>query len=283
MSSLEILKKCAVQIGYRYTLGKYTKTIMAGTGFIVQRSVHETRDSYPVYIVTAKHLIKNIQEAGYEIIYQLNRNSGQVYWGALSNVEWIFHSDDSVGIAIFSSALWVKADDHFAYALDTHIAESQDQEHGIKVGDPVFLAGILHLHHWRTTGLPIVRSGNIMATPDDVNTSMQLADVHEKYDPELTEHLRPFHAIKARDKYLIECRSVSGMTGAPVFMRQTSIEGVSRFSLVGMVQERFRIANEDYTDVTMADPLETEAVDSAIALVIPTSKILEVFEQHNLL
>ena len=76
------------------------------------------------------------------------------------------------------------------------MTEKVIKENEIEVGEEVFVTGLFSHHHGQSKNIPIVRVGNISAMPE------------EKIQTK--EHLM--------DAYLIEARSIGGLSGSPVFV-----------------------------------------------------------------
>jgi hypothetical protein len=134
----------------------------------------------------------------------------------------------------------------------------------IGIGDEVFLTGLFVNHLGKKRNIPIVRVGNIAAMPEE--------------------------AIATRngnmDAYLIEARSIGGLSGSPVFVHlaglrilgdQINIRPHSWYWL-GLMHGHweFPLAAED---VVVQDSATKEAVNMGIGIVVPSPKILEIINQ----
>lgn len=68
----------------------------------------------------------------------------------------------------------------------------------------VIITGLFSYHHGNKKNLPIVRTGTIAMIPDEMILTEKFGNM---------------------EGYLIECRSISGISGSPVFvLKPTSIE-----------------------------------------------------------
>ena len=88
----------------------------------------------------------------------------------------------------------------------------------IRVGSPVGLTGLFVHHHGSSRNIPIVRSGNIAAMTDEpVSTRRGLMTA-----------------------FLVEVRSIGGLSGSPVFA-----EGVAETGVIGLVHGHFDQRDND--------------------------------------
>ncbi len=109
--------------------------------------------------------------------------------------------------------------------------------------------------------LPIVRMGNIAMMPDE---------------PVPTR-------TGAIDAYLIEARSIGGLSGSPAFVRRTVSAGIGRSYLLGLMHGHWDVPPEARDDeVAQADEEAQGKVNMGIAVVVPATKILEVLNQPAL-
>jgi hypothetical protein len=95
------------------------------------------------------------------------------------------------------------------------------------------------------------------------------------------------------DAYLVEARSIGGLSGSPVFVylgplriknRELQIPPPSGkfriFCLMGLMHGHYDV--KPLPDEIQADMLNKESVNMGIAIVVPSSKILEVLDQPML-
>ncbi len=123
------------------------------------------------------------------------------------------------------------------------------------LGDEVFLTGLFHSHHGRQRNIPIVRAGNIAAMPE------------EKI------HTDKFGFI---DAYLVEARSIGGISGSPVFIYQGmdrkyakgtllcgTGERMSNFFFLGLMHGHYNL-NLLSADAVDMDAIAKEAVNMGV-------------------
>ena len=108
-----------------------------------------------------------------------------------------------------------------------------------------------------TRNLPIVRLGNIAMMPDEpVPTKTGMMEA-----------------------YLIEARSIGGLSGSPAFVRKI-VQGRGKLYLLGLMHGHWDIPPENKND--FADMDSFGSVNMGIAIVVPAKKILEVLNQPEL-
>lgn len=135
----------------------------------------------------------------------------------------------------------------------------------IGIGDEVFIVGLFAHAAGKTRNMPLVRHGNIAMIPtEQVQIESGYADV-----------------------YLIEARSIGGLSGSPVFVRKTvSIKGkdnlgrdisfsgpASDFRLLGLMHGHWDINEFDINNPRWTH--SQRGVNLGIGVVVPACKILE--------
>ncbi len=261
------IRKCVVFLGYRFSDGR---TGLAGTGFLVARPFQEGAEvrrgrvslSF-TYLLTAKHVIDGIRKQGLdEILIRFNYRDGKARWVTTKVEYWQFHptEPDTVDVALLNlSGFSGGADvphDHAVFPIAGFVSETLVQSEPIGIGDEIFIVGLFAAHHGNARNIPIVRIGNIAAMPEErVSTS-----------------------LGAIDAYLIEARSMGGLSGSPVFVNLGTmrvINGAMHTSdggiiyLLGLMHGHY---DEKHQNINMG-----------IGIVVPASKILEVINQEAIL
>jgi hypothetical protein len=242
------ITKCVVFIGYKPESGD---EVLAGTGFMLFR---RTQNSNAVYIATARHVIDKIKDTGLDrILLRLNTKSHGAIWLETPLKDWRTHPDGiTVDVAVTDFA-WNEEWDHEPYpvAEETWATQEIIREYEIGVGTDVMITGLFHPHHGNQNNIPIVRVGTIAGMPiETVATN-----------------------IGSIDAYLIDTRSIRGLSGSPVFVALGTTRTVSglpnrqfqRFFLLGLVHGHFQLENEE--------------LNLGIQIVVPVGKIIPVIEQ----
>lgn len=254
-------QKCVVFVGYKPIDGTEK---LAGSAFLVVRPSDKFNSLSFSYVVTASHIIEGISDKGLDkILLRINRKSGTARWIETSAKDWHFHPNRAIDVAVLRFS-WLVEMDHFAFPIKQALdAEIIRQQH-IGVGNEVFLAGLFNRHYGEQNNLPIVRVGNIAAMPSEkLNTKRGKAD-----------------------GYLIEVRSIGGLSGSPVFLvlgSMRSIAGITlpnflQFYLLGVMHGHFDETEDDVVDEFVSPDASGSktSVNMGIAVVTPAEKVLEV-------
>lgn len=261
------VRKCVAFVGYRDSNAMFK---LAGTTFFLGRTIGATGRAFH-YAVTAKHVIDGIRGKGCNrVLVRLNLTNGNASWVDTDIQDWLFHPDDTeVDVAVLRASIPDDVD-HLVYPIDRVATEEVIAREGIGVGEEVFLTGLFVHHYGKQRNIPIVRVGNIAAMPEEkVETQFGLIDA-----------------------YLVEARSIGGLSGSPVFVHLglvRHIEGQVKFStsssgifyMLGLMHGHFAAFSSDM-DVTLEDSLNRERINMGIGIVVPISKILEVLTQPEI-
>jgi hypothetical protein len=250
-----------VFLGYRRADGKEG---LSGSAFFLGRVIAEdVPDRIFSYLVTAKHVIQSITKKGMDtVIVRANHRDGRHVGIETKASAWMMHDDPSVDVAVLKFI--VPNDlDHTSfpcYACD--LSQLATDVPPPDVGDELFFTGLFSEHFGRTRNIPIVRVGNIAALPEEpISTKMG--------------------KMKA---YLVEARSIGGLSGSPVFinlsgMRGGGISAGGNFFLLGLIHGHFDTDDSDVDALVVDDGLEKTNVNMGIGIVVPSERILEVINK----
>jgi hypothetical protein len=260
------IRKCVMFVGYKEHNGIHK---FAGTAFIVLRPIEGITGQGFTYIVTAKHVLDKIRDKFLDKVYlRANFADGNAYWVETNINDWFPHPEDAeVDVAVLPISLDLKKLDHRVYSILSFATDEIVKQRHVSLGDEVFLAGLFARHYGIKRNIPIVRVGNIAAMPEErVETAYGLIDA-----------------------YLIEARSIGGISGSPVFVNLGQIRrapdgstalyagGVS-FYLLGLMHGHWNTSPAK-VDAGDEDAIGEERVNMGIAIVVPATKILEVLNQ----
>lgn len=251
-----------------------------GTGFFVKYKV----DSYEfIYLVTAKHVItqasKNDKQ---EVILRINKKDGSFAYITTKSFDWKNHpTDPFADVAVLGAPIDSRIFDFVTIPSGLIVTKDIIYKEGIGCGDEVFLTGLFVNHYGKRKNIPIIRIGNIASMPEE---------------PVILKLGKSKIGI---DAYLIEARSIGGLSGSPVFInvggyriRGSSIEPRTNiFYLLGLIwghwdldlEPKDKPDEEDSTtkkDTLSEDSFNQESVNMGIAIVTPAEKILETIEQE---
>lgn len=163
---------------------------IGGTGFLLGIPVERTsRDDSVVAIVTNRHVVDNGNT-----VARLNTASGSITILPLDDAAW-FHHPDGDDLTICPINLPAGHNQKYIPAVNFVTKESIDRW-DIGPGDDVFVVGRFINHEGRQRNLPTLRFGNIAQMP---------------WEPIMVDGY-------PQESFLVECRSISGYSGSPVFV-----------------------------------------------------------------
>lgn len=236
----------------------------AGNGFFVSMSLANDPNRMFVYLITAKHVIVEATRACIDgkIWLRINTKNGFEYV-ASEETSWQTHPEDySIDAAVLSWAPDSAYFDYLTIPISLIINEEVISKEGIGLGDEVFLIGLFVNHHGRKKNIPIARFGNIAAMPEEPIATRWFGDM---------------------EAYLIEARSIGGLSGSPVFVYLPGVRvrgnglgmGGRAFYWLGLMHGHWDLPVLK-EDMVVEDNISKEAVNMGIGIVVPASKILEI-------
>ncbi len=235
----------------------------AGTGFFVALQSTALQGKIFVYFITAKHVVAGLKAAGYDPFYiRLNLKAGTHILAETNAEDWVFHEMPAVDVAALAFGTPDEFE-HRPFLLDRGAATAAViRDHRIGIGDEVFVTGLFVSHTGARRNIPLVRVGTIAAMPEEpIDTRMGLMEA-----------------------YLIEMRSIGGLSGSPVFVYLDPFrhpdEGV--FWLLGLIHGHWNIKREGEQATVLEEDLEQEKVNMGIAIVPPVDRILEVLNMPEM-
>lgn len=272
--------KCVTFIGR-----KEDETIeYRGTGFFVVVEHNEEGTGFEFgYLVTAKHIADAIEKSPFYI--RVNLRTGIAEDVLMNDVgrptAWYRHPNDpDADIAITPVRIPQEVDALSIPCKEMIINETKREDLAIGIGDEAFLIGLFSRLKGETKNIPISRIGNIAMFPDEKIPAR--------------DHQGRVRKIRA---FLVEARSIGGLSGSPVFARPTTyLRGVvrtgtntpgiltaysSEFYLIGLVSAHWDI---DPADINHHDPkIITGGVNLGFAVVAPSYQILDILESDELI
>lgn len=244
---------------------------LAGTAFFVIIQPDEDINLAFVYLVTAKHVVVNAERNSMDgkIWIRINDRKGGYKTLGIPRKSWKDHpSDTSVDVSVMAWVPEIETYDYRAIPESMIAAEEIIVNHNVGLGDEIFLSGLFVNHYGKNRNLPIIRTGNISLMPEE-----RIAT-------------RDFGSIEA---YLVEARSIGGLSGSPVFVNVVGMRdgrlvmGSPKFYLLGLMHGHWNFPVDKSNDNAVIDSPEKEAVNMGIAIVIPSTKIMEVINQSHFL
>jgi hypothetical protein len=242
---------------------------LQGTGFWVAYPSGFNSASY-LYLVTAKHVIDDLK--GRKVVALVNRRDGGIEVLSVPEEFWYFHpSDDTVDVAVQPATIHPHLD-FIAVGTERFLSSELRSRHNIGIGDDTFTVGLFTYHAGTQRNMPIVRYGNIAMMPDEpIQVEGGFSEV-----------------------YLVEARSIGGLSGSPVLVRKTvtvaitsqhkddkKLDGLGQLFLLGMMRGHWDIKESEMNKPSFVHDRQ-RGVNLGIGMVTPASKILEVINHPDL-
>jgi hypothetical protein len=224
------------------------------------------------FFVTAKHVASDLKDR--EIYFLVNKKGGGVMHLTGNGRPWFLHpTDKTADVAIISVDVDPQADimgimvEDFVSADDLANLQGPSSQR-VGVGDEVFATGLFTPASGSSRILPIVRHGNIAMLPSEqIQTELGYADV-----------------------YLVEARSIGGLSGSPVWVRPNmqmvvqhdgilkpaNLVGPGKF--LGLMHGHWDIKECEKNDPEIVHDRK-HGVNLGIGIVVPASKIRETMYQ----
>jgi hypothetical protein len=243
---------------------------LSATGFIVSVPSRHFAGLKHVYFVTAKHVAEDLKDKHPYLL--VNSKSGPPMRLSQFYPRWFFHpTDEKADVAVLQIADHADAD-HLAVPIDMFVNQLDiASRECVDIGDEVFVTGLFTLAPGQKKNLPIVRHGNVAMIPEEqIQTDLGFTDV-----------------------YLVEGRSIGGLSGSPVFVRRTEMLSMQMpdgrktvigspgpFKLLGIMHGHWKIDQADINNIVFShDP---KGVNSGIAIVTPAIKLADILEQPGM-
>jgi hypothetical protein len=242
---------------------------LCATGFFVAVpfvSPELSHSSRFFYFVTAAHVAKHLSDR--PIYFLVNKRGGGVTGisKVLDSDWWVHPTDRTADLGIVHVGRQEEAD-ILAVAVDDFVTKDDIDNERVGIGDEVFVTGLFTEAPGVSRNMPLVRHGNIAMIPEDqIQTELGYADV-----------------------YLVEARSIGGLSGSPVFVRPTvNVElgdqtayGVGSTKLLGLMHGHWDIREAQMNNPTVIQNRRS-GVNLGIGIVVPAAKILETIYRPDL-
>ncbi len=262
------IRKCVVFVGYQMADETFR---LAGSGFFLGRKT-DTDVAKDVFLVTARHVIEGIRNLGLnEVFVRGNLDAGGSAWARCESHEWLFHpTDPKVDVAMLRAGVpdgW----DHLVVPTSMCATPEAMAANEVGLGDEVIVVGLFRHHQGSRRNIPIVRVGNLAAMNEEQVSTKSLGLI---------------------DAYLIEARSIGGLSGSPVFLNLGVVRYIGNavkhatngpiHMLLGLVHGHFDVASSSIDDALsdFDQALTVERVNTGIAIVVPFEKLLETLNAH---
>jgi hypothetical protein len=257
-----------------------------GTGFVVAIRSEVAHGYNFLYFVTAKHVLKDhllmepTEPGSYAskarhgkrpIVLMVNNKDGNRKRLEMIRDTWYFHPSDPTADVAIHPIEWISIEHDF---IPIHssllVAKEGMRQLDIGIGDDIYMPGLFASIEGLPNVHPILRHGTIAMLPTkQIQLGADFVDV-----------------------YLMEARSISGISGSPVFVRPTVsikqckkslwLDGLARFHRVlGMAWRHWDIPPADINSYHPRS-VKKDGVNMGIAVITPAYKILETIERSEL-
>jgi hypothetical protein len=236
------------------------------------------------YVVTVKHVADQLGGKKWCIRTNTMDGKSKIAQGGVS-ARWWKHptEEDAVDVAVMP---WSPPEGAvFAHiSVEMFATDQVIRDKNIGVGDEVFCIGLFTLHTGEERNLPIVRTGNVAMMPGEKLPRAKIGN-----------YLGPI------DAYLIEVRSMGGLSGSPVYVRETlqidypsvdkttgesktlKIAAPGRYYLLGLMHGHWNIHPSEHNRYDFETTTRvSESIALGVSVVVPATKILEVLNQPGL-
>jgi hypothetical protein len=253
------VRKCVVFFGFEKVSNVGVKTITyGGTGFIVGMASPRIPNTGFLFLVTAKHVVQALQ--GRDFYIGVNDKKGNAaHFRGTRDFKWFFHpSDNAADVAIAAIGLDMQVCDYLPIPITMCLSEPERKQRGIGTGNEVFITGLFVHYSGQSQNMPIIRTGNIAMIPDG---------------------RIPVKGFGNMEAYLIESRSIGGLSGSPIFVPivQPGTPPQAALYLMGLIQGHWDVGQDYITDAVSSDASGVRAgVNVGIAIATPASKVLEI-------
>lgn len=262
------IRKCAVFLCYKTGISFN----LAGTAFFVTIPCQTDFGKVFIYLVTAKHVISGIERKGddQKVYVRINKRSGNPVIIETKLNEWKFHDyDPTVDVATIPFLVPFDVFDFKAISIKMAATEGVIEKESIGVGDEIFLTGLFLKHSGINRNVPIIRIGNISLMPipeEPIKTQLGMIE-----------------------GYVVEVRSMGGLSGSPVFVNTTGIRRMNnknivrsqKFFWLGLMHGHWNLSEEDEQEMFENLP-GRESLNAGMSIVVPVSKIIEVINGKEL-
>lgn len=263
--------KCVVFLGREHGVA----VDWIGTGFLVSLEEKEDDGTFRfTYLVTANHVADQLEGAPFKI--RANRKSGEAVEIAANesgDLVWYGHpKGESVDVAVCWWQMPSRDLDLLAIPTGMFLTREIAEKTNVGPGDEVSITGLFAKIKGQSKNVPIVRIGNLAMVPHGPVVPSGVGNI---------------------EAYLIEAKSLGGISGSPVFIRQTiDIPGLVQWGtaipataqaysnvirLLGLAHGHWNIDLEEINSPTIEHV--KEGFNVGLAIVVPASHILEVL--HN--
>lgn len=248
--------------------GVDTSIHWGGTCFFVEETASASPPKIWGYMVTARHVAEAVADRDFFLRLNLKAGGSVIIQSPGQSCRWWVHpTDESADVAVvrwlppegtLSLKRWNVAD--FVTARD--ISEGR-----FGPGDDIDMFGLFSPMPGEDQNLTILRKGTLSMLPNEL--------VRTKRGP--------------TEAYLVEARSIGGLSGSPVVVTETMahtvgsarMKGIGKSALLGLVHGHWEFSE---SGESAEDPksFTSDSGHSGVTIVVPAQKILDVINQEEI-
>ena len=252
-------------------LSHKTKEIkFGGTAFVV--SVKGQHGNAFLYLVTGKHVAEAVEHGPFVI--GLNQKNGNSALLDVDEAKWYYRTTEpdavDAAVTLFAPDAYESLNVEWVHE-EMFATPSVMQKTGIGIGDEITAVGLFTRFWGQNQYSAIARIGNLVMLPKD---------------------RVPVKSFEPMEAYLAEGRSIGGLSGSPVFVRQTvnitlegdkgavlPFAGTGQIYFLGLMHGHWEVSKA----VLEKEGIEAvEAVNMGVSIIVPAHKILEILYQPEL-
>ena len=274
---------CVVFVGRILRKGSQEENRLTGTAFIVEMPLLDETTIF--YLVTAKHIADRLVSGGEWFIRFNTQDGGYDEIRGDEHTKWWTHPDldqnQSVDVAVMPLPLPATA--KFArIPVSMFATDAAISERGIGPGSEAFITGLFTKMIGRGRNFPLIRMASVAMMPSEKIPNIKIGDW-----------------IGESDVYLLEARSLGGLSGSPVFVLETlgiasrrtdlpdtptkRVLGIGETLLLGLMNGHWLIREKETNSVEIQSVRDEEgSIATGISVVVPAKKILEVINHPDL-
>jgi len=264
------ITKCVGFLCVKKDDGTSTEWIPKATCFFVSVPLGSVDGKMVSYLVTAKHNIIKIKGSGADLAIRVNNKAGQlVHVPIAKDAEWFSHPEHESDPADICLVTVQNRPDLDIKTLPIEMfLKQEDIINGeVVVGNDVFMTGLFTKLSGQKKIMPIVRTGSIAMLPENAERTKT-----------------SFGNVQA---YLIEARSIGGLSGSPVFFYSSVVKngayriGSIKFYFAGLIHGHWTVSKTEAKEMYV-DSEENDSINMGIAIVTPAFKVLETLMRDEL-
>jgi hypothetical protein len=252
------------------------------TGFLIGMPSEADPNLSHIYLVTSAHGANGLSNG--RLFVRMNRKDGLAPYDFPSGeiIRWYYHPDDEFVDAAalpFGSPATQLVDFVAIPRSMFWMADNVTEGDFIGLGDETFVAGLFPEFTGTQRNSPLLHFGNLIGLPT------------EKVPIEIEDGKKGL-----ADAYLVEVRSIKGLSGSPVFLSKpisVDLTGIlacdpqfakfyvtGQICFLGLMHGHWKYP---LGDITRYIPAVEDGLHSGVALVVPARKIAEILDQPELL